>query len=116
MRRVLALLAGEPFRSPEKPAQALRWTQEELMGPLTPEAVEGRYLGSYLGELAVAKTAEGLGVTVGPAGNRQTRFEILLEDGGLAIRSRMPISLRFQTAPDGAPTLFLGVHAYKRHP
>lgn len=114
LRRALDLLAGESIPTPQNGAQPLHWACDDMMGGLAFDAVGGRYLGSYLGELVVAKTAEGLGVTVGPAGNRQTRFDIVMAEDGLAIKSRMPVSLRFQPAPDGTPMLFLGVHAYKR--
>jgi CubicO group peptidase (beta-lactamase class C family) len=115
LRRVLALLAGEAADTAMAAPPPLRWQPQDIMGPLDVAALEGRYLGSYLGSLTVAQDGATLRLAVGPAGNRQVQIAIAPDEGGLAIQSRMPVSLCFQPAPDGEPMLFLGVHAYKRH-
>jgi len=110
LRRALDRLEDE---EPQSPAQPLRYARDEIFGGLSPQACEGRYIGSYLGEITVAREGADLRVAVGPDGNRQSVFKIVSQDGGYAIQSRMPVALRFQPAPDGAAALFLGVHAYK---
>jgi hypothetical protein len=46
--------------------------------------------------------------SVGPAGNRQSGFRIVAEGDRFAIQSRVPVSPRFQKAPDGKAMLYLG--------
>jgi CubicO group peptidase (beta-lactamase class C family) len=114
LRRVLDALAGvEDEPSFAKPAVLLWHAREIVFADLPPDAVIGRYIGSYLGELLVERNGEDLRVMVGPAGNRQSSFKIVADGDLHAIQSRAPVSLHFQKAPDGKPMVFLGVHAYK---
>jgi len=110
LRRALDLLENKEPHSTEQP---LWYARDEIFGGLSPEACEARYVGSYLGEVTVAREGADLRVAVGPDGNRQSAFKIVSQDGRYAIRSRMPVALRFQPAPDASASLFLGVHAYK---
>jgi len=112
LRQVLALLADEPPAASADSRQALRHAREDIFAGL--EDVAGRYLGSYLGEVTVARDGAGWIVTVGPPGNRQSSFKITTDGDRYAIESRMPVALRFEKTTDGGAVLFLGVHAYKR--
>lgn len=115
LRRVLDFLAGQEQQPSAKESPGPLWHRREgIFGDLTPDDAEGRYIGSYLGAVTVARDGAGFRVTVGPPGNRQSGFKLASDGNGRwAIESRMPVSLRFQKAPDGKAILFLGVHSYK---
>lgn len=114
LRRVLNLLAhaGETSAAVQG-ATPLRHLHEQVFGDLTPAEIPGRYVGSYLGEVTVACDGADFLVTVGPEGNRQSRFRIAADGDRYTIQSKMPVAMRFQRAIDGSAILFLGVHAYR---
>jgi CubicO group peptidase (beta-lactamase class C family) len=112
LRRALSLFADrEEQRSPSRD-QPSRHSQEDVFGDLAPSDTVGRYIGSYLGEVTIERDGADLRVTVGPSGKRQSSFKIIGEDNHYTIASRMPVAMRFQKT-QGAPALFLGVHAYR---
>jgi hypothetical protein len=113
VRRILDVITGRD--GADTPAQNDKLHAPEfLFDRLRFEDVQGLYTGSYLGMVSVRKNTEGLVVTVGPPGPRQSGFRILAERQGYRIQSAMPVALRFTRAPDGSPMLYLGVHAYKK--
>lgn len=112
LRRALSLFVDrEEQRSTSRDQPSLH-SREDVFGDLAPHDTVGHYVGSYLGEVAIERDGADLRVTVGPSGKRQSSFKIIAQDGHYAIASRMPVAMRFQKT-QGAPTLFLGVHAYR---
>lgn len=114
LRQVLTMLAGERLTISIDDKQPLSHAWEDISTDLAPDDIAGRYLGSYLGEVAVAHEDDNFLVTVGPAGSRQSSFKIVAGGGRYTMESRMPVALRFKKALDGSAVLFLGVHAYKQ--
>jgi len=114
LRRALDFAAGRNARpSQQRRGEPLVYPGEFLFDGVAPQALTGRYIGSYLGEVRIDASGDGLDVTVGPAGNRQNVFKIARIAAGYAIQSKMPVAMRFTKAADGTPVLYLGVHAYK---
>lgn len=110
LRGILDLVAS---RDPAPHLSDRSYPPDFLFGGMPLEALEGRYIGSYQGEISLQRDGADLCLAVGPAGTRQSHIRIAQESEGYSIRSRMPCALRFTQAADGAPLLYLGVHAYK---
>jgi hypothetical protein len=114
LHRSLDLVAGRENRPPfRQNGESAVHSPEFLFDGFPPQALAGRYTGSYLGELLVDATGDALDVTVGPSGSRQSSFRIAATKMGYALQSQVPIATGFRKGKGGTPILYLGVHAYK---
>jgi CubicO group peptidase (beta-lactamase class C family) len=79
--------------------------------------LEGRYVGSYFGEILVSSRGNALDIELGAPGSRRGRFSLVADSSGLyRIDSAMPVRIGFFADPaqNSTAALMLGVHAYKK--